>query len=145
MDLDVYDLRDPSRFINDVASRIDLSDNTATLCLVKHPSTTQELVRVTRLSQPAVLESWEEASDELREVIWSWEVPDVVPPEYLAITVLVRRGRCIFTGKDSAWFMASRYCNHVARIFGPQELLVTEHGWLDYMTHHAGTSPALVA
>lgn len=143
MDLEPYDLRDPAAFIADVADRVDLTDNTATLCLIKHPSTTQEVVRVQRLRAPAVLDDWHGASNELREVIWSWDLPDLVPPEHLALTVLVRRGLTVFTGKDSPWFMASRYCNHVQLLFGPHELLVTEHGWVDYMTGFAGLTPTM--
>jgi hypothetical protein len=41
----------------------------------------------------------------------------------------------------SAW----RYSNHLTNAFDGRMILVTEHGWTDFMTDTAGYSPAMVA
>ena len=40
--------------------------------------------------------------------------------------------------------MADRYANHLADLWTMQLILVTEYGWLDFMTYEAGLTPALV-
>jgi hypothetical protein len=38
--------------------------------------------------------------------------------------------------------MAERYANFMATLWSVTDMLVTEHGWLDFMTHDAGSTPA---
>lgn len=48
------------------------------------------------------------------------------------------RPRCL---ARAAW----RYSNHLTNAFDGGVMLVTEHGWADFMTDYAGHSPAMAA
>ena len=43
---------------------------------------------------------------------------------------------------EAVWWTAERYANFIARVWPVKDILVTEHGWLDFMTNHAGSHPA---
>lgn len=65
-ELEPYDLRDPARLIREVADHVPLSEDTAWLALVHHPSTRQRLVHVAPLPVPALLDDDDDISDHLR-------------------------------------------------------------------------------
>ena len=65
-------------------------------------------------------------------------------PTHSSVLVVVRPGLCVFGPNEAAWFMGDRYANHFARLWTMETILVTEHGWLDFMTNEAGVEPALV-
>lgn len=144
MALQPYEFRDPEALLVELSARVPLTEGTAYLVLVAHPSTKQRIVRVDRLDSPAVLDEWSAARDEMYDRIQTWPVPDVVPPTHAGVLVVVRRGLCVFGANEGHWSNAWRYVNHLRRLYSGDLVLVTEHGWLDMMTQFAGHSPALV-
>jgi hypothetical protein len=143
MKLERYELRDPGELVKGLADRVDLDEDSAWLIQVQDPSTSQVIVRVDRLDSPALIDHWQEARDEMRERIDSWCVPDTVPPQQAGVLVVVRPGLCVFGANESQWFLAWRYVNHFQRLFSGDLILVTEHGWTDFMTSLGGSEPSL--
>lgn len=72
-------------------------------------------------------------------------IPDVVPPIYGVMTVVVRPGRTVVGAGEEAWLLGWRYSNHFRRCYDTDLILVTEHGWLDLMTKLAGQTPSMMA
>ena len=138
-----YEYRDPAAVIAEVARRVPLIEDTAYLVLVANPSTEQRIVTVQRFDTPALIDDYDEPMKEIRARVQALPIPDVVPPTHSLLTVLVRPGLCVFGPNESVWLNAWRYSNHLARAFGSELILVTEHGWCDFMTECAGTEPAL--
>jgi hypothetical protein len=58
------------------------------------------------------------------------------------VLVVVRPGLCVFGLNEGTWFRAERYANIGGPLWPIRDMLVTEHGWLDFMTNDAGLSPA---
>lgn len=144
MTLAVYDFRSPAALIEEVAGRIALVENTVYVVLVARPSTEQHIVAIRRLATPARIDGWQDASAEIREVMEELTVPErPTPPDHSALTVLVRRGLCVFGPNEGQWMSAWRYSNHLSNCYGGRIILVTEHGWADFMTHTAGQLPAM--
>lgn len=145
MKLQRYEIRDPARLIHDIATRVELAEDSAYLALVHHPSTHQRLQEVRALALPALLDDGERISDELREAVQAI-VPQAAPhpPEYVVTTVVVRPGRCIFGPNEVVWSNGWRYANHFAAAHTGDLLLVTEHGWVDLMTAEAGHEPRML-
>ena len=65
-------------------------------------------------------------------------------PRHLPVLVIVRPGLCVFGPNEAVWLMAARYANFMASLWPVNEMLVTEHGWFDFMTDEAGLTPAAV-
>lgn len=145
MELHSFELRDPRRLIEEVAERVNLHEDTAYVALVHHPSTQQRLVRVVPLDSPALLDDDDDLTEELRGVAESFGLAWHHPIEYLLMTIIVRPGRTVFGPNESVWFRDWRYSNHLQSMFTGDLILVTEHGWLDFMTNEAGHSPRMTA
>jgi hypothetical protein len=143
--LEPYEFRDPAALMAELAERISLDENTAHLLLVDHPSTVQRIVRIERLTTPAEILSGEDAEEEMRDVIDAWPLPEVRPPRHSTMLVLVRPGLCVFGPNEAQWLLADRYLNHLRPLYTGDCLLVTEHGWVDWMTYLAGRTPAMRA
>jgi hypothetical protein len=138
-----YDVRDPATLIADIAQRAPLVEGTAHLALVRDVSTAMKVLRVDTLRLPAEIIDWEEGCDELRRVVESWPIPDGRGrPRHTPVLVVVRPGLCVFGPNEAVWFRAERYANHLANVWPTRDILVTEHGWLDFMTNEAGLAPA---
>jgi hypothetical protein len=143
MNLEPYEFRSPAELIDDIASRVPLTDGTAYLVLVAQPSTAQHMISIDRLDAPAELDDFEEVRDEMRERIEGWPLPDVWPPTHAAVVVVVRRGLCVMGPNEGMWCKAWRYINHHRALHIGDLILVTEHGWVDFMTHLGEVTPAL--
>jgi hypothetical protein len=88
--------------MRDLATHVSLTEDTAFLLLVAHPSTTQQLLAVHKLRTPAGIGHPEAASDELRETVQSLAIPyGQGPPPHLLMTLLVRRGLCVFGASEN--------------------------------------------
>lgn len=145
--LEPYEFRDPAALMAELAERITLDEGSVHLVLVERPSTVQRLVRVDRLRSPAELLSPEEAEraeDEMRDVIERWPLPEARPPNHSWVRVIVRSGWCVFGPNEGQWFAAERYLNHLQPLYSGTTILVTEHGWVDFMTYAAGRTPAML-
>jgi hypothetical protein len=144
MKLEPYEYKDPAALITDVAGRVPLTEDTAYLVLVANPATEQRIVVLQRYDAPALLDDYDEARNEIYERVQALPIPDGGRPRHSVMTVLVRRGLCVFGPQDLPWFQAWRYSNHLRPVFGSEFILVTEHGWCDLMTGSGGSRPALV-
>ena len=143
--LEPYDLRDPRRMIRQVADRVTLEEDTAWLALVHHPSTEQELVRVDALQVPALLDDDDDISEHLRRAAESYGIGwSGKGAEHMAVTVIVRPGFTVFGPNEAVWFKGWRYSNHVQSLYTSELILVTEHGWADFMSQSAGNEPRMV-
>lgn len=145
MKLQTYEFRDPAALMEDLAARVPLVDGAAYVVLVLRPSTEQRIVLVERLDAPAVLYDYEAACDEVQERVERMPVPDIWPTDHAVTTVVVRRGLCVFGPNEANWFKAWRYANQLSRAHTGDVILVTEHGWADFMTDFAGHTPAMSA
>jgi hypothetical protein len=143
MDLNPYDVRDPAELIRQIAERVDLVEDTAWLALVHRPSTTQKLLDVRALDLPALLDDGEDISESLRDAARTFGLGWRRHYEHALVTVVVRPGRCVFGPNELVWSLGWRYANHFEAAFDGDLILVTEHGWLDFMTKEAGFEPAM--
>lgn len=146
MTLRPWQLRDPARLLTEVAQRVPLVEDTALLALVHHPSTEQDLVGLERLRTPAVIDDWQQASEEICERMQQLDIPERPRrPEHAGVTVVVRDGLCVLGPNEGQWYRAWRYSNHLRNAFDGGLILVTPHGWVDVLSDTAGTSPAMAA
>lgn len=147
-ELKPYELRDPSRLIQEVAERVTLVEDTAWLALVHHPSTDQHLVQVDPLQIPALLDDADDISAHLRTAVegcgigWGGIGEG---PDHMAVTIIVRPGYAVFGPNEAVWCKGWRYANHFQSVHTGELVLVTEHGWADFMTDAAGHEPRMVA
>ena len=65
------------------------------------------------------------------------------PPQ--AVTIVVRPGFAVFGPNEGVWCRGWRYANHVQDVYTGELILVTEHGWVDFMTDACGHEPRMVA
>jgi len=145
MTLEPYEFRDPEELIRDVATLVDLVEDRAFVALVHLPATEQRVVEVRELDLPALLDDDDDISDHLCGVARSFDIPQAAPsPRHALVTVLVRRGRCVFGPNEGVWLRGWRYSNHHTRAYDSDLILVTEHGWTDFMTEWSGHEPSLV-
>lgn len=140
-----YEYRDPARLISEIADRVPLTAGSVYLVLVADPSTEQRIVKIQRMDHPAPLEHYDDGSDEIRRRLDMMPIPDVRPPTHSVTTVLVRRGPCIIGRGEAGWLKAWRYANHMKSLYSGEIILVTEHGWIDWMTQFADYTPALTS
>jgi hypothetical protein len=141
-----WTLRSPAQVITTIAERVPLEPNAALVALVHEPAEKQHVVAVERLSTPAVIDEWTVAREEIREVMERLPIPDEPrPPQHTAVTVVVRPGLCVFGQNEANWLSAWRYSNHLTNAYSGSLILVTEHGWSDFMSETAGLSPAMAA
>lgn len=142
------ELRDPQALLDRLAKRYRLTRPAAYLAVVRDPATRQQLVSIEKLHTPALIDTWEPASDELRERLDTGRIPMAGPPprsapRHLPVLVVVRPGRCVIGPNERLWYLAERYANSLAWAWSTSLLLVTEHGWYDPRSRWGGTSPAL--
>jgi hypothetical protein len=146
-ELEPYDLRDPAGLIREVAERVTLVEDTAWLALVHRPSSDQRLVRVDPLPVPALLDDDDDISEHLRAAAeglgigWSRMGRG---PEHMAVTIVVRPGYAVLGPNEGVWCRGWRYSNHCQSLYTGELVLVTEHGWVDFMTDAAGLEPRMV-
>lgn len=143
MKLEPWDVRDPGQLIAAIAARVELTEDSAWLALVHRPSTTQKLLEVCPLQLPALLDDDEDISKVLREAAEAFGLGWRRRREHALVTVVVRPGRCVLGPNEMVWARGWRYSNHLQAVFDGDVILVTEHGWLDWMSNEAGFEPAM--
>lgn len=143
MELASYDFRDPAALMDEIAERVELTEGSVYAALVASPNTAQELIRIDRLRTPAEIVDHENACNELRGVIDSWPIPETRRPTHSWVLVIVRPGWCVFGPNEKEWFLAERRLNHLKSLYSGSTILVTEHGWTDFMTEYAGGQPCM--
>ena len=96
----------------------------------------------------ALLDDDEEISEHLRAAAEAYGLAwtgDRRSPEHLALTVVVRPGFAVLGPNEGVWFKGWRYANHLQSLHTGELVLVTEHGWVDFMTEACGHEPRMVA
>jgi hypothetical protein len=142
MDIDDFELRSPAELIEEVAGRVPLADGTAYAVLVAGPARKQTIRAIERLPCGAEIDDYDRARPLLEELCRRWDDGgDTRPSRLKVVTVIVRRGLCVWTPVEWAWSNAWRYT--WTPISGGDLIVVTEHGWYDFMTKHADHRPAL--
>lgn len=146
MDLKSYEYRDPGQVLLDVLRRHALADGDVLLALVREPSAAQEVVAIRRLDA----DLWRTNGDRERADFLAGEarqlpVPEWrgAPPEHSIMTVVARRGWCLIGREEAQWLIAWRYSNHLLNAFSGELILLTEHGWVDFMSGLGGPEPRL--
>lgn len=125
-----WQLHDPARLLTEISERFALVEGTALLALILHPSTEQKLVGVEGLRSPALLDDWDEASEEIYERMQQFDIPDRPRrPEHCALTVVVRDGLCVLGPNEGQWYRAWRYSNHLRNAFDGGLILVTRRAY----------------
>lgn len=148
MDLEPYDLRDPQQLLDDVCRTNPLVEGELLIVLVEDPSQSQHLVAVRRLAG----RQWQGLDQIARSDVLRGEAESLPldarergAPRHLLLTIRVRRGLTVIDGVDAEVLEGWRYANHLMPVFDGGLLVVTEHGWYDWLTGCAGHSPAIVA
>jgi hypothetical protein len=145
MTLHTFELRDPTALMREIADAVDLVEDTAYVALVHHPSTRQHLVAVEPLAIPALLNDDDDISGHLAQIARSFGIGSHGrSPEHLLVTVVVRPGRCVYGPNEAVWFSGWRYSNHCESLFSGDLMLVTEHGWEDFISGEAGDEPRML-
>lgn len=143
MKIESFELRCPAELIEEVAGRVPLADDKAYAVLVGDPSRTQEVRAVAELTCGSSIEDNADVRQLLEELDTRWD-PGVqnLPCDVIVVTILVRRGLCVWTPVEWAW--ARAWCYALTRLSVGDLITVTEHGWCDFITEHADHQPALV-
>jgi hypothetical protein len=146
MKLREFEYRDPEQVLRDVMGRHSLRAGDVLLVLVHRPSTKQEVVSVTRLDlrRRKDFDSFER-SQMLAEAVQAMPIPgwEQGPPEHSVMTIVARHGWCMIGPAEGEWLSAWRYSNHLCNTYSSDLIVVTEHGWTDFMTGLGGDEPRL--
>ncbi len=147
MELRPYEYRDPSRVLTAVLADRPLAAGDMLLALVHDPPGDQQVLRTVRLDGehsrrlgpydgPDILAGY------LRRLAVPMRQPGE-PPRHSVMTISARRGLAVFGPAEAACMNAWRYCGHLVDAFVGDLLLVTEHGWADFMSGWGGPQPRL--
>jgi hypothetical protein len=136
------EFRDPFRLIREIDDLVGIHVGVAYVALVERPARQQRLLTVATLRTPAMVEGYEEPMAEIRELMDNLVIPGATrPPSHAVTTVVARPGLCVFGPNEGRWFDAWALSNHLRDCYTGDLILVTEHGWCDFMTYCAGTAP----
>jgi hypothetical protein len=147
MDLEPYDFRDPGEIVAQIASEQPIRDEDVLLVVVQDPSRTQQVTHVCRLDRAdwKDLEPWR-LSNYVREQVQQLPLPPSGPETWCSVlTVVARRGFAVFGAREMRWMYASRYSNHLRRVFSGDIVLITDHVWHDLVTGWRGHEPRIRA
>jgi hypothetical protein len=146
MTLRQYEFADPARLIEEIAQQHRFQPGTALLAVVEWPSTRQDLIHVEELPVDARIDHYLEVQDLLYETMQTLPVPDwAADTRHSVMTVVVRPGLTVLGPHEAAWLSGWRYSNHGRGAFSGDLILVTEHGWADFVTRWGDHHPRMVA
>jgi hypothetical protein len=142
-----YDLRDPGKLVADVMAEHDLRAGDGLIACVREASTDQELTAVIRISASR----WRRLDRPARSRLLAktaqcLPIPSSEPgraPTHSIVTVLARRGYAVLGRSEGEWAIAWHYSNHLVHAYCADLILVTEHGWIDFMSGWGDREPSL--
>jgi len=144
MDLEPWDVRDPSALLDEIAARHDMHAGLVVVGLVEDPPRQQRLVDSTVAWDDRSPPEREECSDLIRSAVGRLPVvPRAIPPRHAYTTVVCRGGRAIIGPAEAVWLYGWRYANHLQPVFQGDLLLVTDHGWCSFDDDSGGSAPRL--
>jgi len=145
MTLEPYEFRDPGALLFDLLRRHPVAAGDAQLVLVHHPSTVQDVTHVTRMHVDDLTgDAWEDGQH-IGAVVRAMPIPswNGEPPEYAVMTILARRGLAIIGPLERKWLAAWRYSNHLMHTYSGELIVLTEHGWVEFVGDRGGYEPRL--
>jgi hypothetical protein len=141
-----YDLRDPGQLVADVMARHPLREGDGLIVCVREASGEQALIDVVRIAEAR----WRhldrvERSELLAKTARRLPIPkwNGGPPNHSIVTVVARGGFAVFGSSEAEWMIAWHYSNHQTNAYSADLILVTEHGWTDFMSGWGGHEPSL--
>ena len=145
MELEVFEFRDPGQVVLEATADHPLREGDVLLALVREPSVTQELVGVRRLPRRS---RGLDQFDRSRLIASTAErmCPARTPgqsPKHSFMTIVARRGFAVFGPNEGEWLTAWHFSNHFTDAFSGSLVVVTEHGWVDFMSDLGGYEPRL--
>lgn len=147
MELRPYEYGDPGQVLTAVLAGGSLSEGDMLLALVHDPSGDQQFLRTTRLdSEHSRWLGSYEGRDILAGYLRRLAVPmrqPGEPPRHSVMTISARRGLAVFGPDEMACLSTWRYCGHLVDAFVGELIVVTEHGWADFMSGWGGREPRL--
>ena len=147
VELRPYEYRDPGQVLTAVLAGGSLSEGDMLLALVHDPSGDQQVLRTARLdSEHSRCLRQHEDPDILAGYLRRLAVPmrqPGEPPRHSVMTISARRGLAVFGPAEAACMSTWRQCGHLVDAFVGDLLLVTEHGWTDFMSGWGGREPWL--
>ena len=63
---------------------------------------------------------------------------DRTSPRHSIVTVVVRAGLAVIGPAEARWLVGWHYCNHLRSVYTADLIVVTEHGWVDFMSGLGG-------
>lgn len=147
MELRPWEYRDPGQVLTAVVADGPLSEGDLLLALVNDPSGEQQVLRTIRIDvdDQRRLNPYE-GHDMLEDYLNRLAVPmrsPGVPPRHSVLTISARRGPAIIGPAEAAYLTAWRYWNHPVDAYVGELMVVTEHGWADFMSGWGGREPRL--
>jgi hypothetical protein len=145
--LQSFEYRDPGEVVAEVMRRHEVHEGDTYLALVHEPNVAQEVVHTTYVPHS----DWVgfergELAHLLCERAQAMPIPDWSErgsPRHSIMTIAFRRGLTVFGADEALWLDAWMFSNHLMCAFSGGMILVTEHGWADFMTELGGATPAL--
>ena len=144
MNLYPFQFRNPGQLLVDVLAEHKIGDGDVLLALVQHPDREQRLLHVARLGR-AVPDDTYDRSALLYDAMQLMPIPPSRRdgPTVAVMTILARRGPAVIGAREDEWALAWRYSNHLTDAYTGDLMLVTEHGWTDWLTGLSGATPQL--
>jgi hypothetical protein len=145
MELESWELVDPARFIEQIASSHRLVAGLALLAVVEDPAGRQAITHVETLPIDCRIGHYSQAADLLYETMQRLTLPDVPGPDMRisVVTVIVRLGVTTPGRHEAAWTSAWKHSSHLRAAFTGNLMVVTEHGWYDLMSERGAAFPRL--
>lgn len=146
MEASEYDRRDPGAILAAVASRHPFRDGEVLLVLVRAPYCGTDIVHITALPR----HRWKHLDEyELQELLAMearrMPIPEWngAPPRHEIMTVVPRTGFAVVGEDEGRWLSAWLYSNHGTNAFSSDLAVITEHGWVEFMSEWGGREPRL--
>lgn len=142
--LEPYEYRDPGEVVRAVVSRRPMKPGDVAFALVRAPSTEQRVLRDVRAVEPdcpGIDEAWESV---VRDGVRRLRVPRWRgAPRHSIMTIVARTGFAVFGAAEGRWMYAWRYNHDFVDAYKGELIVLTPHGWADFMTGLGGTEPRI--
>jgi hypothetical protein len=136
MELESWELAEPARFIERIASGHRLVAGLALLAVVQDPVSSQTITHIEELPIDCRIEHPSQAAELLYTTMQQIPLPDSAGhgTQHSVITVIVRPGLATAGRHEAAWKVAWSNSNHLRPAFTGNLVVVTEHGWYDELS-----------
>ncbi|MDN5851579.1 MAG: hypothetical protein L0K86_01815 [Actinomycetia bacterium] len=138
----LHDFHDIADLMDQIGTTHRLYDGAVLLALVRDPETTQEIVQLSHVPAGAYADD-ATADKQLDDLLTSLPVEERREIRYRTLTIVCRRGYTVMGEIDLRWSNALKYGWKPGGCLTTAQVVVTEHGWAEFMTGEAGHEPAL--